>query len=171
MAGPVLLRVRSPADTAAVAEAVAGLVQGGDLVLLAGDLGAGKTAFTKALASALGVTATVTSPTFTLANRYEGDLVVHHLDAYRLEGPTDVHDLGLDELIDAGSVTVIEWGDTIASALPGDRLEISLTLPEPDEGLDAEGRVITVVARGPSWTDRLEALADDPSLRPLTPSC
>lgn len=171
MSGPVILTVRSPAETAAVAEVVAGLARGGDLVVLAGDLGAGKTAFTKAFASALGVTAPVTSPTFTLANRYEGALTVHHLDAYRLEGPADVIDLGLDELIGPDSVTVIEWGDTIAPALPADRLEIALALPDPESGHDDEHRVITLAALGGSWARRLEGLVVDERMRPLTPSC
>lgn len=166
-----VLRSRSPADTAALAAALADVVRGGDLLVLTGDLGAGKTVFTKALAAGLGVTAPVTSPTFTLANRYQGALTVHHLDAYRLDGPTDVRDLGLDELIGPDSLTVVEWGDTIALALPGDRLDVDLTLHDPDEGLDDDHRVITLTATGPSWRPRLDRLVDDPALRPLGVPC
>lgn len=171
MDGPLELTVRSPAETAVVAEVVAGFVQGGDLLVLTGDLGAGKTAFTKAFAPALGVTAAVTSPTFTLANRYEGELTVHHLDAYRLDGLTEAVDLGLDELIGADSVTLIEWGDTIAAALPLDRLEIGLALPDPDSPHDDEHRVITLVAVGGSWGIRLEGLARDERLHALVVPC
>jgi tRNA threonylcarbamoyladenosine biosynthesis protein TsaE len=171
MAGSIVLRGRSPADTDAVARAVARLARGGDVMVLTGDLGAGKTAFTKALAAALGVTAPVTSPTFTLANRYEGALTVHHLDVYRLGDLAEVRDLGLDELIGPDSLTVVEWGDTIAAALPGDLLEVDLTLPDPAEGLDDDHRVITLTARGPSWAARLDRLVDDPGLRPLAVPC
>jgi tRNA threonylcarbamoyladenosine biosynthesis protein TsaE len=171
VAAPVVLTVGSPAETAAVAEVVAGLVRGGDLVVLTGGVGAGKTAFTKAFASALGVTSPVTSPTFTLANRYEGDLTVHHLDAYRLDGPADVIDLGLDELIGPDSVTVIEWGDTIAPALPGDRLEIALALPDLESGHDDEHRVIVLAALGREWARRLEGATFAEKLRSLAPSC
>lgn len=145
------------ADTAALAAALADRTAGGDLLVLTGDLGAGKTAFTKAYAAALGVTALVTSPTFTMANRYEGRLIVNHLDAYRLDGLRDVHDLGLDELITDDAVTVIEWGDTIAPVLPGDRLEVALTIPADADRAD-DDRVITVSALGDSWRARLDGL-------------
>lgn len=153
----VSVPVDSVTGTEALAEAIAGSVEGGDVIVLTGDLGAGKTTFTKAFAAALDVTDLVTSPTFTLANRYRGRLVVHHLDAYRLAGPEEVVDLGLDELVGPDSVTVIEWGDRIDTALPGDRLEIALSLGEPDAG--EETRVLTLEATGPSWRRRLGDLA------------
>lgn len=162
MTGPLVLHSRSPEETAELARALAAVARGGDLIVLAGDLGAGKTTFTKAFAAALGVTVPVTSPTFTLANRYEGDLVVHHLDVYRLEGPAEVTDLGLEELLDDEAVTLVEWGDTIAPALPEDRLEVVLTLPDPDEAEDE--RAITLTGRGPSWSDRVRRLAEAPPL-------
>jgi tRNA threonylcarbamoyladenosine biosynthesis protein TsaE len=168
---PVVLTVRSPTGTAALARLVAAVVRGGDVLVLTGDLGAGKTLFTKAFAAALGVTSPVTSPTFTLANRYEGDLTLHHLDAYRIAGPAEVLDLGLDELVGPTSVTVIEWGDVIAPALPGDRLEIALEHPDAAEGLDDEHRVITLSTPGGSWTERLRHLAAGTELRTLTASC
>ena len=171
MAQPLVLSVRSPAETSRVAEALAEVVQGGDLLVLTGELGAGKTAFTKALAAALGVTESVTSPTFTLANRYEGTLTVNHLDAYRLDDLRDVIDLGLDELIDADSVTIIEWGDTIAAALPVDRLEVLLARPAPDVDQSDEHRVITLTPGGGSWSRRVVELTAADRLPAHVPTC
>ena len=151
-------------DTAVVARAVADVTAGGDLLVLTGDLGAGKTAFTKAYAAALGVEDPVTSPTFTLANRYEGRCTVHHLDAYRIADLEEVRDLGLDELIEPGAVTVVEWGDRIGTALPGDRLEIDLTLPP---GTAGDERSIELTPVGASWASRLDDLAA--ALAPLRP--
>ena len=104
------LTTTSVEETQAIAAAFAAVVQAGDLVLLAGDLGAGKTAFTKGLATALGVTEPVTSPTFTLAQVYKGRLTLNHLDVYRLEQMAEVVDLAIPELLEGNSVTVVEWG-------------------------------------------------------------
>jgi tRNA threonylcarbamoyladenosine biosynthesis protein TsaE len=138
--------------TRALAGALAPLVESGDLLVLVGDLGAGKTAFTQGLCAALGVEVAVTSPTFTLANRYEGRIVVNHLDAYRIDDLAETVDLALAELLDDG-VTLIEWGDVILPTLPADRLDVSLTYGEGDDD-----RLIDLVAVGPGWTDRFDAL-------------
>lgn len=144
----------SPEGTRAVAGAVAGLVLAGDLLVLAGDLGAGKTAFTQGLGAALGVTERITSPTFTLAQRYRGtDLTVHHLDVYRLSGPEEAADLDIPSLLDDDAVTVVEWGDTIRPALPPDLLEVRFTFGEGDDD-----RLIALTAVGPSWSARAGAL-------------
>ncbi|MAG03645.1 MAG: tRNA (adenosine(37)-N6)-threonylcarbamoyltransferase complex ATPase subunit type 1 TsaE [Acidimicrobiaceae bacterium] len=144
----------------AVASSLAGSVRAGDLIVLCGDLGAGKTAFTQGLGRALGVTTPITSPTFTLANRYEGDLVVNHIDVYRLVHIDEVRDLGLHELLDDRSVTVIEWGDAIAGALPGGYLEIRMTLGEGPDDRFLEFRTV-----GEGWADREATVA---ALRTLT---
>ncbi|MEZ5167675.1 MAG: tRNA (adenosine(37)-N6)-threonylcarbamoyltransferase complex ATPase subunit type 1 TsaE [Acidimicrobiales bacterium] len=142
----------SPAVTAVLAASVAEQLRDGDLLVLAGDLGAGKTAFTKGLCAALDVDATVTSPTFTLANRYEGRLAVNHLDVYRIDDPAEVADLAIDELLDDG-VTVIEWGDRIESVLPTHRLCLRFTLGESDDD-----RIIDLVAGSPDWWERVQAI-------------
>ncbi len=145
----------SAEQTRELAAAVAGLVEEGDVVVLAGDLGAGKTAFVQGFGAALGVIDRITSPTFTLAHRYQGRLTVHHLDVYRLEHLDQVVDLDLPELLDGDDVCVIEWGDTISPALAGDYLEIGLTFGEGDDH-----RTIRLRPVGPRWLARERALAE-----------
>lgn len=96
-------------ETNEIANNFAKELRGGETILLSGELGAGKTTFTKALLQSLGVTCTVTSPTFTLMKTYYGDHVIHHLDMYRIEDETEVEELGLREEIGESDITVIEW--------------------------------------------------------------
>ena len=149
--------------TRALGGAVATTVQAGDVVVLAGDLGAGKTAFVQGVAAALGVTAPVTSPTFTLANRYEGRLVITHLDVYRFDGPEEVVDLALPELLDEG-VTLVEWGDTISGALGADHLSVNIAFGRGDDDRRFELR-----GRGDAWQRRVERL--EAALEPWTAPC
>jgi tRNA threonylcarbamoyladenosine biosynthesis protein TsaE len=94
-------------------------LQSGDVVGLCGDLGAGKTHFVKGLAVGLGSLAAVTSPTFTLVHEYrDGRMPIFHIDFYRLESPGEVAQIGLDEFLDAGGVTVIEWAGKFPELLP-----------------------------------------------------
>lgn len=146
-------RTHEVAQTEALAAVVASLTRPGDLLVLVGDLGAGKTAFTRGFAAALGVTDPVTSPTFTLANEYRGRVAVHHLDAYRIEHLDEVRDLALPELLDADAVTLVEWGDTIAAALPNDYLEVKMTLGDGDDDRDIILRCV-----GDRWSARSRAL-------------
>ena len=151
------VRTDSAEATQVVAARLATLVRSGDLIVLCGDLGAGKTTFTQGLGEALGVTTPVTSPTFTIANRYEGSLVVNHLDVYRLGHIDEVADLGLPELVDDRAVTLVEWGDAIAGALPGGYLEVRLQLGDGPDDRTIEFRTV-----GPEWRARagsLEALS------------
>ena len=149
----IRLRTASAEATQAVAEALAGQLRPGDLLLLVGDLGAGKTTFAQGLARGLGVTERVTSPTFTLARTYAGRLALHHVDVYRLDRMAEVGDLALGELIDSRGVTVIEWGDAILAALPPDYLEVRL-----EHGDEPDDRTIGVRAVGARWPARLPAL-------------
>lgn len=147
------LRTTSSDATKAMAGVVAEHVRPGDLLLLVGDLGAGKTTFAQGFAAALGITEPVTSPTFTLARTYPGRLRMHHVDVYRLERMAEVGDLALGELIDSDGVTLIEWGDAIVAALPPAYLEVRLELSdEPDD------RDISVRAVGQGWQARMAAL-------------
>lgn len=142
-------------ETREVAATISGFVQPGDLLVLSGDLGAGKTTFCQGFGRALGVTTPITSPTFTLHHRYRGHLEVHHLDAYRLEELEEVVDLGLAELLDSGGVTLIEWGENILAALPAAYLEIALRLGEGDDD-----RVLHLRTVGRPWAPRMRSLGE-----------
>lgn len=146
------LSTASPSETQAVAAALASVVRAGDVILLSGDLGAGKTTFTQGFARALGVTEPVTSPTFTLLNEYRGRLRVLHADVYRLESLQEVIDLGIGELVEEDSVALVEWGEAAAPALPG-HLTIRLEHGEGDDD-----RTITLMPSGAAWSARVELL-------------
>jgi tRNA threonylcarbamoyladenosine biosynthesis protein TsaE len=142
--------------TKALAAAVASLASAGDVILLAGELGAGKTAFAQGFGAGLGVTDPITSPTFTLAQHYDGGaLTLHHLDVYRLERLAEIEDIGVSELVDGDGVVLIEWGDAVAPALPRDYLEVSLTYGEGDDDRQLELRCV-----GGRWSARLRSLAE-----------
>lgn len=125
-------RTPGPDATRALAEKASALLTDGDLLVLTGDLGAGKTCFTQGLGVGLGIHARITSPTFTLVATHEGRLRLNHLDVYRLDGPADTIDLDLPDLLEDG-VTVIEWGERIASVLPTDRLLIEFSYLDIDD--------------------------------------
>ena len=150
-------RTTSADGTRAVAAALAPLLRPGDVVLLLGDLGAGKTVFTQGLAAALGVVEPVTSPTFTLAQSYQGRLRLHHLDVYRLENLGEVLDLDLPELLDDDAVVCVEWGEVVIGELPRDFLRVRIRLADPGESPDI--RIFEADLVGPSWHARADSLA------------
>lgn len=152
--GALVTHTAGPDVTRRLAAAVAELARPGDVVLLAGDLGAGKTAFSQGFGAALGVDDPITSPTFTLVNRYEGRLPLHHLDVYRLDRLEEVSDLGLEEFLDEDGVVLIEWGDRITPVLPADYLEVRITLGDGDDD-----RALEFSPVGPRWAARHRALA------------
>lgn len=123
-----------------IAERLGQLVQAGDVITLEGDLGAGKTSFTKGLAKGLGVERVVNSPTFTIIKEYKGRIPLYHMDVYRMEDESE--ELGLDEYFYGEGVTVIEWASMILSQLPHDRLDISLY------HLNETSRKITIQSTG-----------------------
>jgi tRNA threonylcarbamoyladenosine biosynthesis protein TsaE len=147
-------RTTSVDATRQLATAMATLAQPGDLLLLVGDLGAGKTAFTQGFAGGLGIDEPITSPTFTLARSYKGRMVLNHLDVYRLENVQEAEDLGLGELLEGG-VTLIEWGDTIAPVLPPDYLELRFTFGEDDDDRNLATRIV-----GPTWSARQRTITE-----------
>jgi tRNA threonylcarbamoyladenosine biosynthesis protein TsaE len=152
------LRSDSVATTHAIAGVVAGLVRPRDIIVLAGDMGAGKTAFTVGFTRALGVSEEdqVSSPTFTLVHSYNsGRIPVLHADLYRLNSMAEVADLGLREQVDLGAVALVEWGD-VATEVIGDSLTIELSHDEDDD--DARDIVISVEGHG--WDTRWDKLRD-----------
>ena len=122
--------INSLQETEEFALKLADLLKGGDIITLEGDLGAGKTAFTKSLAKGLGVKRTVSSPTFTILKQYSGTLDLNHLDVYRLENSDE--DIGFDELFESEAVSVIEWARFITDFLPENRLEITIRRQSED---------------------------------------
>ncbi len=106
-------------DTDRFANEYAATIREGDVICLYGDLGAGKTTFTKALCLALGFAGEVTSPTFTLCNEYSGRMPIYHFDMYRLKSPSEAIDSGLDEILRAGNgVCIVEWPENLGGLLP-----------------------------------------------------
>ncbi|HET6424681.1 MAG TPA: tRNA (adenosine(37)-N6)-threonylcarbamoyltransferase complex ATPase subunit type 1 TsaE [Planctomycetaceae bacterium] len=119
----------SEEDTAATGQALASLLQPGDVIALVGDLGAGKTRFVQAVAKGLDVPdEMVHSPTFTLIHEYRGRHPLRHCDAYRLKNSDEFTDLGLDELFGEDGVAFVEWADRVAEFIPRDHLRIELTV-------------------------------------------
>jgi len=137
-------------DTKALGRELAQLLRPGDLVVLAGPLGAGKTALTQGIGAGLGVPGPVTSPTFVLARVHRGGRVpLVHVDAYRLAGMADVDDLDLDATTEE-SVTVVEWGHGLVEQLADEHLVVEL------DRRDDDVRTVRLVPVGPGWARRLD---------------
>lgn len=110
------------------------------MIALHGNLGAGKTCFTQGLAQAAGVKEPVCSPTYTIISEYQGTVPFYHIDLYRLGGLEEALDLGLDECLEAGGITVIEWAERAAELLPPHTIHIRLT-----RGDDEQIRIIEII--------------------------
>lgn len=147
---------RAVTDTHLIAQCIASVAMPGDVLVLAGDLGAGKTAFVQGFAEHFGVDEPVTSPTFAIAQVYAtrdgGELI--HADVYRLASVGELADLGLAEALDDGAIALIEWGDRIGNAVSDDYLVVSLTAHETDD----DARIIRLEPMGTSWHARRVAL-------------
>jgi tRNA threonylcarbamoyladenosine biosynthesis protein TsaE len=157
---PIRLTMPTPEETQEAGRRLGTLLRAGDLVILSGDLGAGKTTFTQGLGDGLGVRGPITSPTFVIARVHpsvSGGPELIHVDAYRLDDAAELDDLDLDTDLDL-AVTVVEWGSGLAEALAGDRLEIALTRASDDV------RTLTLTARGGRWTEVDLVAALDPRL-------
>lgn len=127
------IKVQSAAETQKIATQLAQFLQAGDVLLLDGDLGAGKTTFTKGLAEGLGIHRNIKSPTFTIIREYqEGRLPLYHMDVYRLE-ETGGEDLGLEEYFEGDGVSVVEWSQFVDDELPTEYLIIHLVKDENDD--------------------------------------
>lgn len=144
----------SEAETRAIGAALADLLVPGDVVGLTGDLGAGKTRLVQGAATALGVDGPVVSPTFMLVREYDGEVDVHHVDAYRLDGPAELEDIGLDSALDPDTVVFVEWADRVEGVLPPSWLELRLKVDGDDS------RRLTVRPHGPAWRPRMAQLRE-----------
>jgi tRNA threonylcarbamoyladenosine biosynthesis protein TsaE len=140
----VIVRTTSADGTRAVGAAIASCLAPGDVVVLGGGLGSGKTVLAQGIAAALGVTEPVVSPTFAIVREYEGRVPVAHVDAYRLDRVQELHDLGLEEIFDGLRVVLVEWGDLVAPVLPGHRVVVRMRHDDDDDN----ARVIDVTAEG-----------------------
>lgn len=148
------IEVKSAQDTMNLGERLASLLNPGDLVLLDGDLGAGKTTFTKGLANGLGIKRPIKSPTFTIIREYkEGRIPLYHMDIYRLENG-GAEELGLDEYFNSDGINVIEWSKFIDDLLPDNYLRIIFNR---EDELDSEFRKITFEGSTP----KMEAVANE----------
>lgn len=146
----------SPEATWSVGEFVGKRLKAGMVLCLTGDLGAGKTLFTKGVAAGLGVKADVTSPSFTLMNLYDGRLPVAHFDLYRLDDGGDLDEIGFYEYADEPvGVAIIEWADKFPEALPPHHLSVVLS-----PGKNLEERRLAFTARGDGYEGILAALEE-----------
>ncbi len=158
----VSLIAPSLAATHAIAATIAGCCRPGDVVVLAGEMGAGKTAFAQGFGKALGVDDPITSPTFTLVQSYATPLgQFHHADVYRLEQLNEVADLALGELAEFRGIVLVEWGDVVSAAL-GEHLEVRLELVDDSDASAAadDARRVTITPSGRPWALRWQVLTE-----------
>lgn len=146
-------------ETMRLGEKLARMMQADDCVVLCGDLGAGKTQFAKGFAEGLGVDDEITSPTFNILFEYVGDeLPLLHFDLYRLDEENDLEEIDFFGLLESGAVSLVEWGDKFASALPEERLDVQIRVAEDGH------RDIAIEGRGTRGEGLEHALAQDSDL-------
>ena len=147
------IRTNSPEQTQAVGRSIGEQAQAGDIYLLTGSLGAGKTCLTQGIAWGLGVPGYARSPTFVLMTRYQGRMVLNHVDLYRIGDSEEAWDLGLEEQLTGDGVCVVEWADRAAEIFPQDCLWIELSY-----GDSVDCRDITLEISGESPAPRFKPL-------------
>lgn len=149
----IALATKSSEDTRELGAALAPLAKVGDVIVLGGDLGAGKTTFVQGFGRALGISEPITSPTFVLVRMYPGRLQLVHADLYRLDHLQEVVDLGIPELVDNQGVAVVEWGDVAKAVLPPDFLDLRIEFGDSEDERRLRLRPI-----GTSWSSRHGAI-------------
>ena len=149
-------------ETIALGQRLGAVLRPGDVLVLTGDLGAGKTQLTKGIAAALGVEDDITSPTFNILMVYEGSqMPLYHLDLYRLDDPDQLEDIGLYELLDGDGVCVIEWGEQFAREIGPERLDVVLTRLDEQAAVGEEpSRELRLVPHGARAEELVAALAE-----------
>lgn len=130
-----VIETRSEAETLALGERLGREAAGGDIFLLEGDLGVGKTVLAKGVARGLGITEPVVSPTFTIVHEYEGRLPLYHFDVYRIGDPDEMYDIGFDEYLFGEGVCLIEWPSQVEELLPETVVRITIE-KDPAKGMD-----------------------------------
>jgi tRNA threonylcarbamoyladenosine biosynthesis protein TsaE len=153
MSAPAAVRSGAPEQTRAIAERLGALLRAGDVLLLSGELGAGKTTFVQGLARGLGFEGAVSSKSFVLLGEYQGRVKLYHADLYRLDGPEQVQDLALDE-ISMDGVLVVEWPERARRVLPREHLWIEFKVAGETE------RELCFEARGARAEELAGALAE-----------
>ena len=144
------LTTRSEMDTIELAQNMESEKFPNMVICLNGELGSGKTVFTKGFANALGIEETVTSPTFNIIKEYDGELPLYHMDVYRLDGNTE--GVGIEEYFSKGGVVIIEWADTIKDILPENRLDIKFKIAGENS------RVLVIAPHGKEYEELCEAV-------------
>ena len=155
MSAELILETHGPEETQRVGRCLGRHATPGDIVLLAGDLGTGKTTLTQGIAWGLGVREHARSPTFVLVTEYAGRMPLYHADLYRIDSLAEAWDLGLDEYFLGEGVSVVEWADRALSDFPEDHLWVRL------ERLDEDSRRLRLVARGARYEALVEAVGVD----------
>jgi len=174
----IVVTTRAPEETRAVAGAIAPLCRPGDVLLVAGDLGSGKTTFAQGFGRGLGIAEPITSPTFALVRQYRLDncrearpgtslKTFLHADVYRLDHLAEIADLGLGELVEDGAVALVEWGDVAEPVLGHGSLSLRLEAgsdqpggPGAGSGEGDDHRILTIAEPAPRWADRWERLSE-----------
>ncbi len=145
---------RSPEETRELGRRIGALAQPGDVYLLSGNLGAGKTCFTQGIAVGLGIDEYVMSPSFVLLREHQGRLPLYHVDLYRLESVDEVADLGLDDYLYGKGVCVVEWAERARSVLPAEHLLVNIDYAGDDE------RCFRIEANGKRYCDIISRLKE-----------
>ncbi|SCY74212.1 tRNA (adenosine(37)-N6)-threonylcarbamoyltransferase complex ATPase subunit type 1 TsaE [Alkaliphilus peptidifermentans] len=146
------IKLNNQQETEAIAEKLGSMVKKGDIICLTGDLGAGKTVFSKSFAKGLGVQEVVTSPTFTIVQEYQGRIPMYHFDVYRVNQPHEMDDIGFDEYVFGDGVCIIEWASIIKEILPENCLWIEIQVT------GAESRTICVEDQSQNYKNIIKEL-------------
>jgi tRNA threonylcarbamoyladenosine biosynthesis protein TsaE len=144
---------KSAEQTYKLGEALGKTLQQGDIICLTGDLGAGKTAFTKGIGAGLDIQEFITSPTYTIINEYDGRIPLFHFDVYRLEGVEEMYELGYEEYFFGDGAVVVEWADIVQDIIPQERLWVTIL-----RGKEEDSREIIFDASGERYQNMIKEL-------------